>query len=101
MYYVYLLEMANGKIYVGFTSDLKRRFQEHVSGKGGKTTRSFGVSRLLYSETLESRSAAMKREHELKKWPRAKKLALIAEDVESARAPSPCQRARKALTGLR
>ncbi len=76
MYYVYFLEMKNGKIYVGSTSDLDRRVREHTEGKGAKTTRGFGVSRLLYAEVLDSKSSAMKRECELKKWSHAKKLEL-------------------------
>ncbi len=76
-YWVYLLEMANGHIYVGYTSDVERRFEEHASGRGARTTRVFGARRILYQEVHQTRAAAMRREIEIKTWPRAKKLALL------------------------
>lgn len=38
-WYVYLLECQNGKIYTGITTDVNRRFDEHLSGTGAKFTR--------------------------------------------------------------
>lgn len=41
-YYVYILECSNGRLYTGYTVDIKKRFSEHVSGKkGAKFTRAF------------------------------------------------------------
>ena len=77
MWHVYILECENKSLYTGITNDLKRRFDAHVSGKGGSFTRAFGAAKILYSEKWPDRSAALKREAEIKSWKRFKKLNLI------------------------
>lgn len=77
MYYIYLIECADGTLYTGITTDVKRRFKEHQSGRGGAYTRARGVKKLLYSEKCGTRSEALKREAEIKSWPRDRKLVLI------------------------
>lgn len=79
MFYIYLLECKDGSIYTGFTTDLKRRFNEHCSGRGGSYTRSKGAKRILYFEQFESRSSALKREAEIKGWRKNEKIRLINE----------------------
>lgn len=76
--FVYILQSAGNQYYTGYTTDLKRRMDQHRRGTGAKFTRGFGFKRLLYSETHPTKSAALKREAELKKWPRAMKKVLIA-----------------------
>lgn len=77
MYFVYLLECKDGSIYTGITTDVKRRLAEHKAGKGGHYTRAKKVKKLLYQEKHPDRSSASKREAEIKKWSRKKKLILI------------------------
>lgn len=77
-YAVYILECADGSLYTGITTDVSRRFTEHVAGKGGHFTRSHTPVRIAYTENHPDRSSASKREAEIKKWPRERKLALIA-----------------------
>ena len=77
MYYVYLLECADKSIYTGITNDLQKRLESHVSGNGARYTRAKKAVRMLYSEEHADRSAATKREAEIKRWPRQKKLQLI------------------------
>ena len=77
MYFVYLIECGDKSIYTGITTDVVRRFKEHSLGKGGAYTRSKKAKRILYTEKFKTRSEAQKREAEIKKWPRAKKIALI------------------------
>lgn len=77
MYYVYLLECEDGSIYTGITTDIKRRLKEHKDKIGGHYTRSHGAKKILYSEKYKNRSEASKREAEIKRWPRLKKLKLI------------------------
>lgn len=77
MYFVYVLECADGTLYTGITTDLKRRFEEHKKGKGANYTRSRGVTKILRSEKVQSRGEALKREAEIKSWTRQKKLRLI------------------------
>ncbi|MDE1919436.1 MAG: GIY-YIG nuclease family protein [Patescibacteria group bacterium] len=77
-YFVYILACADGSLYTGVTTDVKRRFAEHKEGTGGRFTRARKVRRIVYTERRPDRSSAQKREAEIKSWPRAKKLALIA-----------------------
>jgi putative endonuclease len=77
-YFVYLLECNDGSLYTGITTDVTRRFSEHKSGIGSHFTRAKKAKRIVYSEEQASRSLAQKREAEIKKWPRKRKLALLA-----------------------
>jgi len=73
-YFVYLLECKDKSIYTGITTDLKRRLCEHKAGTGARYTRARGVVKILCSEKYKTRSAALKREAEIKRWRREKKL---------------------------
>jgi len=75
-WYVYLIEAENGHLYCGVTTDLKRRFSEHESGKGAKYFRTQRPLKIVHSERFEDRSKAQKREWEIKKLKRAEKLKL-------------------------
>jgi len=78
-YYAYILECADGTLYAGSTSDLKRRVEEHNgSPKGAKYTRARRPVVLKYSEAFATLSEAAKREAALKKLSRPQKIALIA-----------------------
>lgn len=77
MYYVYLLECEDGTLYAGITTDVDRRFKEHESGAGGHYTSAKKARRIVYTEQHPDRSAASKREAQIKKLSRAQKLALI------------------------
>jgi len=77
MWYVYILNCADDSFYTGMTSDIDRRLKEHNEKKGGRYTRLRTPVVLVYHETLPTRSRALKREAEIKTWPRAKKIALI------------------------
>ena len=76
-WFVYILACCDGTLYTGITTDVTRRVDTHNSGKGGKYTRSRLPVRLEYSEESPGRPEALKREAEIKKWPRKRKLALI------------------------
>ena len=82
MWYVYIIECKDGSLYTGITGNLKRRFEEHKSGKGGKFTRAFKFRKLLFSELCGNKNDALKREVQIKGWTRKKKLALIKGDLE-------------------
>lgn len=77
MYVVYIILCKDTTLYTGITTDIKRRFQEHKAGVGGNYTRSRGVSKVLYTEKGASRSAALKRELEIKALSRKNKLLLV------------------------
>jgi putative endonuclease len=78
MYYVYILCCRDKSFYTGITTDVTRRFKEHRAGAGGHYTRSRGVEKIIYKESAATRSIALKREAEIKKWPRQKKIKFIA-----------------------
>lgn len=68
-YYVYVLLNPDGKTYIGQTADLQRRLDQHndFAFRGTlHTKRHRGPWRLIHSEECSSRSAAMRRERELK-----------------------------------
>ncbi|MGI5918049.1 MAG: GIY-YIG nuclease family protein [Christensenellales bacterium] len=79
MYWVYMLECADGSLYTGWTKEIGKRLAQHNAGKGSKYVRSRLPARLVYTESLVSKSEAMRRECTLKKLTRAEKIALIAE----------------------
>lgn len=81
MWHVYILKCKNGDLYTGITDNLQRRFEEHVSGKGGRFTKSFVAEEVLFSEKQPDKPSALKREAQIKGWTRKKKLALIKGDT--------------------
>jgi len=81
MYYIYILECDNAFFYVGLTKNLKTRLIQHQEHQSLHTKRYKSI-RLVYSEKLNKRIDAEKRETQLKGWSRAKKKALIAGDIE-------------------
>lgn len=78
MYFLYLLECKDGSIYTGITTDVTRRFAEHVEGSASRYTRAKKAKRLLYIEEQPDRSSASKREAQVKKYSREQKYALAA-----------------------
>ena len=76
-YQVYLARCRDGTLYCGYTVDIRRRLLMHNAGLGAKYTRSRQPVTLAYLEELPSKSAALRRENELKKLSRAQKEALI------------------------
>jgi len=84
MYFVYILQCADGTLYVGITNDLKKRLHAHNHAKqGARYTKTRRPVVLKYAERRRNRSSALKREYEIKSWPRTKKLALIDHGKKS------------------
>jgi putative endonuclease len=76
--FVYILaSKRNGTLYVGVTNDLARRISEHKAKLVPGFTRKYDVNRLVYFEAFDSVLQARAREHVLKRWRRAWKIALI------------------------
>lgn len=77
-YFVYILKCADGTLYTGIATDTERRLDEHNnSDKGAKYTRVRRPVELVYTEELEDRSSACKREYAIKQLKREEKLRLI------------------------
>lgn len=81
MWYVYMLKCQYGEIYTGITDDISRRFKEHAQGKGGHYTNYNRPREVLYKEPFKDRLDAEQREQQIKRWSKAKKLALIGGDM--------------------
>ena len=75
---LYLLECENGSYYAGITTDLERRFAEHVFGIGARYTRANPPQRVIAIKTFPDRASASRAEAALKKLPRAAKPGYFA-----------------------
>ena len=80
---VYILRLASGILYVGSTTDLLQRMADHIAGIACKTTWDDKPVALVYVEPQPTFSLARRREAQIKRWSRAKKLALISNDMET------------------
>ena len=81
LYYVYILaSKRNETLYIGVTSNLLRRVNQHRSGELPGFTQRYGVHRLVHVETIRHVGAAITREKQLKQWKRQWKLRLIEQD---------------------
>ena len=81
MWFVYIIQAKDGKLYTGITTDIKRRLAEHSSGRGAKWTRSRGPFKLRHKEKMSARSGALKREAAIKRLDRKSKLRLIKRGI--------------------
>lgn len=80
--YFYVLHCKDQSFYAGYTTNLKRREAEHNAGTGAKYTRA-GSRRpltMIYAESYNSRSEAMKAEAAFKKLSRPQKEKYLAEN---------------------
>ncbi len=82
-YFVYILASPSRTLYVGVTNDLRRRLEQHRSGKGSKFTAKYKVTKLVYVEQIHVVREAITREKQIKSWSSAKKTGLI-ESVNPA-----------------
>ncbi|MDP3790299.1 MAG: GIY-YIG nuclease family protein [Candidatus Omnitrophota bacterium] len=76
MWYVYILKCADNTLYTGVTNDISRRLSCHNAKKASKYTRARTPVTLIYKEPHRTKSRALKREAEIKRWPRQQKLRL-------------------------
>jgi putative endonuclease len=73
---VYILECKDGSLYTGVTENLQRRLKEHQKKTSHYTSYNPPV-KVAYQESFQNKIDAEKREAQIKRWGRAKKLALI------------------------
>ena len=75
---VYILANGTrGTIYIGATSNLMQRLQQHREGLIEGFTRRYGIRRLVHFEMFDTIEAAIARERQLKEWRRTWKVELI------------------------
>ena len=94
-WFVYMLRCGDGTLYTGITDDVPRRLAAHRSRKGAKYTRGRGPLELVYQEQVPDKSAALRREYQIKRLSRQEKEKLI----EGAKKPPFERRCPSAHTG--
>ena len=77
--YVYILRCSDGTLYTGWTNDLEKRLAAHNAGTASKYTRSKRPVEMLWHETCGSKTEALKRDAEIKKFSRSEKLKLVSQ----------------------
>ncbi len=76
---VYIIRCSDSSLYTGVTTDMERRFDEHLSHpRGAKYFNGRKPVEVVYSEKGHTRSSAGQREATIKKLSRDEKLRLIA-----------------------
>jgi len=76
-YYVYIMSNRSKTIYTGVTNNLERRVYQHKSKQIQGFTAKYNLTRLVYYEETADVISAISREKTIKRWLRAKKIALI------------------------
>ncbi len=79
MHFVYIVRCADGTLYTGYARDPRAREQAHNNGRGARYTAGRRPVALVYSESFASVGDALRRERQLKRLPRKKKEALVAQ----------------------
>lgn len=78
--YVYIMaSRRNGTLYIGVTTDLSRRVNEHRTGTIDGFTKKYGCTRLVWYEIFDDLHQARLVEVQMKKWKRAWKVRVIEE----------------------
>ena len=84
-WYVYILECRDGSLYTGISTDVDRRYAQHLAGTGARYTRARPPQRLLARFEHPDRAAASRAEYAIKRLTPARKRALC----EPASMPTP------------
>ncbi len=75
---VYILSNFKRNVfYIGVTSNLEKRLQEHRNNHGSLFTAKYKVHYLMYFEEYQSIQLAIEREKKIKNWHRQWKINLI------------------------
>jgi putative endonuclease len=83
--FLYILLCQDFSLYIGIAQNVASRLARHHYGTGSKFTCVHAPVRLVYTEGPLSEEAAARRERQLKRWSRAKKLALIRNEIDQLR----------------
>ncbi len=75
---VYMIVSDEGSLYTGITTDIERRWQQHLDGRGARHFRSRRPRAVVYLEAGHDRSSAARREIAIKRLPAAQKRLLPA-----------------------
>ncbi|HXJ07626.1 MAG TPA: GIY-YIG nuclease family protein [Candidatus Acidoferrum sp.] len=76
-FHVYFMASKSGVLYIGVTGNLVKRVFQHKEKLIPGFTQKYNVTRLVWFEPHPTARSAISREKEIKRWNRAKKIALI------------------------
>ena len=79
-FYVYIMASRSRTLYIGFTSELMVRVQQHKNDVFDGFSKKYQCHRLVYFEKYQMAHSGIAREKQLKRWSRAKKLTLIERE---------------------
>jgi len=84
MHYFYIVRCSDSSLYCGQTNNLENRIKIHNTdnSKSAKYTRYKRPVKLVYFEEYQTLQEAMRREHQVKKLTKAKKEALVVENLK-------------------
>jgi putative endonuclease len=76
-WFIYILQCSDGSFYTGISNNVQARLKQHNNGKGSKYIRSKRPAVLIYTEKVDTKSQALKREIEIKGLSRDEKEQLV------------------------
>lgn len=82
-WFVYIIRCADNSLYTGISNHLEKRIANHNAGNGAKYTKGRSPVTLVHKEKFADKSAASKREAEIKKLTRSEKLKLISPSTRT------------------
>ncbi|WP_413534127.1 GIY-YIG nuclease family protein [Empedobacter brevis] len=88
--YMYVLLCSDGSYYIGSTTNLELRLQQHQIGEGSNHTRNHLPVKLLYYEEFQRIDEAFYREKQIQGWSRKKKESLINNATEDLKNAAEC-----------
>ena len=78
-WFLYIAQCRTSELYVGIAKDVQKRVERHNKGRACRYTKFRTPVKLIYSEYCGEYASAREREREVKKFSRAKKLALLKD----------------------
>jgi len=81
----YILRLQSTHLYCGSTRFLDTRIKHHFAGRACRTTKIDPPIALVYSEQYPSYKEAFRREHQVKRWSRARKESLVSGKLSELR----------------
>ena len=88
-WFVYIARCRDGSLYTGVTTDVARRLAAHNTGRGAAYTRGRSPITLAHAEPAADRSAALRREHAIKRMTREEKLRMAGRKTPGRGSPGP------------
>ena len=76
-YYTYVILTKDNTLYCGYTDDVEKRFEVHMSGKGAKYTRAHKPLKVIYTACFDTKVEAQREERRFKALKRDEKLEFL------------------------